>query len=48
MAEKAAHAWLPMLDSSILTLGTGDRSIVKGGTYIAKHRISVPSELAAL
>jgi len=48
MAEKAAHQWFPFLDTSRLELGSGDRSIVNGGVYVSKHRITVPKELAAL
>ena len=48
MAEKANHQWLQYVDISKLSLGNGDRSIVNNGKYIAKNRITVPSELAAL
>ncbi|AFY71959.1 hypothetical protein Pse7367_3733 (plasmid) [Thalassoporum mexicanum PCC 7367] len=48
MAEKAGHQWANFLDREKLNLGTGDRSITKGGVYIAEHRISIPKELAAL
>jgi hypothetical protein len=48
MAEKAGHQWAAFLDRSKLNLGKGDRSITKGGVYIAQHRISIPKELAAL
>lgn len=48
MAEKAGHAWFSMLDLSNLEIGKGDRSIVKGSAYIAKHCISVPRELVVL
>lgn len=45
MAEKAAHHWLPFLDTSRIGLGSGDRSIVQGGVYVASHRLIVPKEL---
>lgn len=48
MAEKVDHQWLEYVDLSEVTLGKGDRSIVKNGAYIAKHKIAVPKELAAL
>ena len=48
MAEKADHQWLQYVDLSKITLGKGDRSIVKNGVYIAKNKITVPTELAAL
>jgi hypothetical protein len=46
MADKAGHQWAKFLDRSRLDLGRGDRSIVKGGVYIASHGISIPKELA--
>jgi len=46
MASKAQHQWLAFLDLKKIDLGKGDRSIVKGGVYNAKFRISVPKELA--
>lgn len=45
MAEKAGHKWMQFVDSTKIELGTGDRSIVPDGIYVAKHRISVPKEL---
>jgi hypothetical protein len=46
MAEKANHQWLPFVDQSKLDLGKGERSLSKGGTYIAKYNLVVPNELA--
>ncbi len=48
MAEKADHQWLQYVDLSKITFGKGDRSIVKNGVYIAKHKITVPTELGVL
>jgi hypothetical protein len=48
MANKAQHQWLSFIDLSGISLGNGDRSVVKGGIYISKFHISVPKELAAL
>ncbi len=48
LAEKANHQWLKFLDLSELNLGSGNRCIVSGGTYIAKYQISIPKELAEL
>jgi hypothetical protein len=48
MADKAKHEWLPFIDKSKISFGTGDRSIVKGGVYISPFRISIPKELAEL
>ena len=45
MASKANHQWLDFVDQSRIELGTGDRVIVKGGVYISKYKISVPTEL---
>jgi len=46
MAEKAKHPWFKRLDLSNVTLGSGTRSLAKGGTKIAKYNIVVPKELA--
>jgi len=46
MADKAKHKWLDYVDLKKVDLGTGDRSITKGGIYISKYCISVPNELA--
>lgn len=48
LAEKADHAWYPHLNLQNFDLGHGDRSIVKGGVYIAKYKITVPKELSEL
>ena len=45
MAEKAGHYWFDMLDTSQINLGTGKMQLVKGGTYIAKYKITIPTEL---
>lgn len=46
MASKAQHQWLGFVDRSKIDLGSGNRSLVKGGTYNAEYRISLPKELA--
>ena len=48
LAEKANHQWLKFLDLSTLNLGSGNRSIASGGTYISKYQITIPKELAEL
>jgi hypothetical protein len=48
MANKARHQWLTFVDQKKIDLGTGDRSIVKGGAYDSDFRISIPKELASL
>lgn len=48
MADKASHQWWPLLDTAKLELGRGDRSIVRGGVYDVKYKISIPQELASL
>ena len=45
MAEKAGHYWFDMLDTSQINLGTGKMQLAKGGTYIAKYKITIPTEL---
>lgn len=46
MADKAGHDWLNYLQLENVDLGSGKRSLVKDGVYIAKYQISVPKELA--
>lgn len=41
LAEEANHAWFKELDTSKLDLGTGNRSIVKGGHLDQKYQITV-------
>ena len=48
MAEKAGHQWLQYVDLSNVSLGKGDRSIVKQGVYVAKYNIIVPKELETI
>lgn len=45
MADKANLPVMEYLDVKSIDLGAGDRSIVKGGVYNAKFKISVPKEL---
>ena len=45
MAEKAGHYWFDMLDTSQIDIGTGKMQLTKGGTYISKYKITVPTEL---
>ena len=46
MAEKAKHSWFNRLDLSRVTLGSGTRSLAKGGVKVAKYDIVIPKELA--
>lgn len=45
LAEKAGHQWVSYLDLERIDLGSGKRSIVKGGVYAPKYQITVPREL---
>lgn len=45
MAEKVNHEWFKYLDLENVYLGKGKRSIVKGGVYVDKYKITVPKEL---
>lgn len=45
LAEKCKHQWLEFLETSKINLGSGTRSLVKNGVYIAKYQITVPEEL---
>jgi len=46
MAEKAKHSWFNRLDLNHVTLGSGTRSLAKGGVKVAKYDIVIPKELA--
>jgi hypothetical protein len=45
LASRAGHDWVKRLDTSRLELGTGDRTVTKGGVYVAQYGITVPQEL---
>jgi hypothetical protein len=46
MAEKSKHAWFKRLDLSNVTLGSGPRSLAKGGVRESKYYLIIPRELA--
>lgn len=48
MAEKANHQWFNFIKKENIELGSGDRMIIKNGTYNAKYKITIPKELAKL
>ena len=45
MAEKGRLVVLKQLKLDLISLGNGDRSIVKNGVYNSKYKISIPKEL---
>jgi hypothetical protein len=45
MADKAGHAWAQRLDRKNVDLGTGARTITKGGVYVASFGLTLPEEL---
>ncbi len=45
LSEKAGHNWVKHLDMRSIDMGSGKRSLVKGGVYIEKYKITVPKEL---
>lgn len=47
MAEKAGHAWFKHLNLSLIDLGSGNRSLVADGVYVAGYQITVPKEMEA-
>jgi hypothetical protein len=47
LAEKSGHQWGNHLQSEKIDLGSGKRSIIKGGAYNAKYQITVERELEA-
>ena len=48
LADKAGHEWFDFIDLDKVDLGSGKRSIVSHGAYVAKYQITVPKELEAL
>lgn len=48
MADKANHDWLRFLNVDNVELGSGKRSIVANGVYVAKYQITVPRELESM
>jgi hypothetical protein len=45
LADKAGHQWFSKININHLDLGSGKRSIVKQGVYVAKYQITVPKEM---
>ena len=48
LSEKANHSWFQFIDIPSVDIGSGNRRIAEGGTYIAKYQITIPNELAVL
>jgi len=48
MAKKAQHDWFKRLDIDALELGSGSRTITKGGVYDAEFELTIPQELQTL
>ena len=46
MAEKLNHSWFRYINLTNINLGKGKRSLVQGGIYIPKYKITVPPTLA--
>lgn len=45
-AQKAGHSWFKYIDTSRIELGTGNRSLVKGGALVPEYKLVLPEELA--
>jgi hypothetical protein len=45
MADKNQFQWFKKLNTEAINLGSGKRSIVKGGTYNDNYQITVPDSL---
>jgi hypothetical protein len=45
LADKAGHIWFKHIQTDKINLGSGKRSIVKSGRYIAKYQITVPESI---
>jgi Transcriptional regulator, AbiEi antitoxin, Type IV TA system/Transcriptional regulator, AbiEi antitoxin N-terminal domain len=44
-ADRHDHAWRKHVDEKAVDLGSGDRSLVKGGKLHPKYRITIPEDL---
>ena len=44
-ADRHNHAWLKHLDRAAIDLGSGKRSLVKGGRFDPAYKITVPEDL---
>jgi hypothetical protein len=44
-AEKTQQVWFKYLDLSKINLGTGNRTICEGGTFVSKYKLILPKEL---
>ena len=45
-ADRHGHSWLKHIDRENVDLGTGPRSLVEGGRYVAAYQLVVPAEFA--
>lgn len=45
MAKRAGHAWLKHLEQDKIDLGSGTRSLLKGGVFDPEFRLMLPKEL---
>ena len=45
-AARHQHAWFKKLETAGVDLGQGKRSVIKGGAFDARYRITVPREMA--
>ena len=45
LAERSGHEWVNHLKLEKIDLGSGKRTIIKGGVYNAKYQITVDKEL---
>jgi hypothetical protein len=45
LAEKIDHGWTDHLDLQKINIGSGNRTLIKGGVLIPKYQITVPREL---
>lgn len=48
LADKANHDWVRYLNLELVDLGSGKRSLVADGAYVAKYQITVPKELETM
>lgn len=45
-AQKAGHSWFKYIDTGRIELGSGNRSLVKGGVLVPEYKLVLPEALA--
>ncbi|MCL2715229.1 MAG: type IV toxin-antitoxin system AbiEi family antitoxin [Alphaproteobacteria bacterium] len=48
MAERAGHQWAKRLDAGRVDIGTGTRTVTRGGVYVSSYNLILPRELVSV